>query len=930
MTPNKIVVVNSRVHNLKNVSCEIPKSSFTVVTGPSGSGKSSLVFDTIYKESQRRFIDSLSSYSRYFLGQFQAPDVDLIEGLSPSIAIEQKSSLKNPRSTVGTLTDIYDYLKILFAKTGTVYCPDSGEKIISYTFSQIIKEIEKLGLDQKIIIVAPVPIKNKTQWEQIISKFQSMGLLRGVIENKVFDFNDKDNFTNHNLNTFGVVIDRVIIKSDIHQRLSDSVELALRIGNGIINILINNECLFFSTQNISPATLKVFPKVDTRTFSFNSPHGACLTCKGLGSLEDFDENLLIIDPSFSIEDGAIKAIGNKKSIFYTLLIDFLNDNNLKTTTPLKDYSQQQLYTFFHGNAGDLNLPKQSSFNNLKYPGLITWLRKKRSESLLKKTKNNFNEYLIEKTCHDCHGHKLNKFALSIKINEKNITELCNLSIIELNEFMSKIVVNPHLLPIVQPIIQNITKRCSFLMDVGLDYLNLNRKATTMSGGELQRIRMANQLGSSLSGVLYILDEPSIGLHPKDNDGLLKTFQKLKNNDNTVIVIEHDLETIRNADYIIDLGPGAGINGGEIVATGNLNEIKNNLNSLTGAYLLKSKNISTPSKRRKCENSIFLKGANLYNINNLDVLFPLNSLVCITGVSGSGKTTLLNKILVPAIEGYLFKKRIFINSNFHSIKGLSNIQQIIKMDQGPIGRSPHSNPATFCGFFDEIRNIFSNTLEAKTRGYDATRFSFNNIGGRCEECEGHGFIKVEMHYMADVYLTCEECEGTRYNQETLSVLYKTKNISEVLNMSISEALIFFKNHPKIHRNLETLEKVGLGYIKLGQSATTLSGGEAQRLKIAKELSKKKNGHVLYVLDEPTTGLHVNDISLLLKILNELIEQNNSVFIIEHNIDIIKCADYVIDLGPGGGINGGKIVACGTPEELSKINESYTGQYLKNNF
>ncbi|MCK5072047.1 MAG: excinuclease ABC subunit UvrA [Bacteriovoracaceae bacterium] len=927
---NEIIVSGAREHNLKNINVRIPKNTFTVITGPSGSGKSSLAFDTIYVEGQRRYIESLPSYARQFLGQLQPPDVDSIDGLSPSIAIEQKSTVTNPRSTVGTITEIYDYLRILFARIGTLYCVDTGVEIKNYSPTRIMRILEKYPEKTKIQILAPIKITKQTNSKNIISKYLSMGFTKGRIKNEIFMLDEID--TLQDIETFEIVVDRIIVKPNISKRIFDSVEYGLQIGNGTIYVIAdNNKPVVFSEKNISPETMKEYPPLTPKLFSFNSPIGACHSCNGLGKKQGLDKNLMITDPSLSIFEGAIKPVSQKNSFIYKMLINVFEQEGLNINAPLNSFPESTLELIFQGSDKKYNFSFKSqntNFNfNKKFPGIVGWLNNKYNETTSKRTKKELEQYMTVQTCSECMGYRLNPIALSTRIHNKNIMELSEFNISDLHHFFLGLDLPHEKKKISEKLIKEITNRLNFLVKVGLDYLNLLRNANSLSGGENQRLSLATQMGSALSGVLYVLDEPSIGLHQKDNNNLIKTFVDLRDLGNTVLVIEHDHDTINSADCIIDMGPAAGIHGGQITSQGNKQFITNDENSLTGLYLSKKKIIPIPQSYRDLNKKIFLKKATCNNIVDLNVEIPLEGLVCITGVSGSGKSTLLHEILVPAIKKNLSKSETFFTSNYHSITGIDQINSIAEMDQSPIGRTPHSNPATYCNLFDDIRSIFAQTVEAKTRGYKPGRFSFNVKGGRCEECEGNGVKKIEMHFLPDIYITCSECDGTRYNQETLSILYKKKNIADVLDMTINEACEFFKNHKRINRIITTLVSVGLGYIKLGQSATTLSGGEAQRLKLSRELSKSKKGHCLYVLDEPTTGLHIDDIKILLGALNDLVNKGNSVLVIEHNLDVIKCADYIIDLGPDGGNDGGKVVATGTPEEIIKNFNSHTAVYLK---
>jgi excinuclease ABC subunit A len=935
MAENKnIEVYKAKVHNLKDVSVKIPKNTITVITGPSGSGKSSLAFDTIYVEGQRRYIESLSSYARQFLGQYQPPEVESISGLSPAIAIDQKTSSRNPRSTVGTITEIYDYMRVLFARAGTLYDPDSGKEITRYTASQVVKKLSSLSHKTKIHIMAPVLQGKKGDLKSEITKFLSMGFVRANLDGEIIELDEDLKIAKTKKHDFDVVIDRVLIKEGIEKRLNDSVEHALKLGNGIVKIMIgDSEIESFSERNISPSTGEVFPDLEPRLFSFNSPIGACPDCNGLGQMKDFDVNLMITDDNISILDGAIKPLSKKNSFLYKMILSIAEKEGADLSKPLKSLPKKFTNVLYNGS-DKVYKYKFSSDNSYyefskAFPGLSKWLEKKYKESGSDKVRKDLEEYMNIKTCSSCNGQRLNKVALSTKVGDKNIMELSNYDILSAYKYFKSIKLKGEKKLIAEKLLKEIQNRLKFLIDVGLDYLTINRGAATLSGGESQRIRLATQIGSALSGVLYVLDEPSIGLHQRDNDRLIETLKSLRDLGNTVLVVEHDEDTMREADYIIDMGPGAGIHGGEIVAEGNISKLLKNKKSLTAGYLNGSSVIDVPVERKVPTDFLKLKKATHNNLDKVSVDIPLGGLCCITGVSGSGKSTLIHEVLVPSIKSNIAKanKNLYRRSNYHSITGFDKLKSIIELDQSPIGRTPNSNPATYTGLFDEIRALYAKTTESQIRGYKQGRFSFNVKGGRCEECEGNGVKKIEMHFLPDVYITCSECHGSRYNNETLSILYKGKNIADVLQMSIEEAKDFFEHHKKMNRILTTLNSVGLGYMKLGQPATTLSGGEAQRLKLSKELAKMTKGHCLYVLDEPTTGLHFQDIQLLLTAVHSLVDQGNSVIIIEHNLDVIKTADYIIDLGPEGGTKGGQIVAQGTPEEVAKVKGSYTGKYLK---
>ena len=930
---NEISIVKAAVHNLKDVTIRIPKNTLTVITGPSGSGKSSLAFDTIYVEGQRRYIESLSSYARQFLGQYQAPEVESITGLSPAIAIDQKTSNKNPRSTVGTTTEIYDYLRVLYARIGILYDPDSGLEVRRFTPSQVTRELLKLENKSKLQILAPITVNASLKFKDVLSQFLTMGFSRARLNGEIIQIDENTKAPKGKL-LLEIVIDRIIIKEDIEKRLADSVEYALKLGDGNITILVNdNSELTFSEHNKSTKGDHIFPELEPRLFSFNSPIGACEICNGLGETKTFDIDLMIFDESLPLLEGAITPLSKRNSFLYKMVETIAEKENVDISVPFKKLPKKFTNILFNGSDVIYRYSFTSENSHFEFskafPGLSAWLEKKFLESTSEKVRIDLEKLMNIKTCPSCKGLRLNKIALSTKVGEMHIMDLCTLSIAECFNYLSNIKLVGEKKIIADKLLKEIISRLQFLLDVGLNYLTLNRGAVTLSGGESQRIRLATQIGSALSGVLYVLDEPSIGLHQRDNDRLIKTLKSLRDIGNTVLVVEHDEDTMLASDYIIDMGPGAGIHGGKIVSHGTLAQILKDKKSLTAKFLTGEYKIEVPKVRKKASKYLKLNGASEHNIKNLNLNIPLGGLVCISGVSGSGKSTLIHKILVPAVKTYLTRahKSLYQKANYNSLTGTDEIKTVIELDQSPIGRTPHSNPATYTGLFDDIRDIFASTNESQIRGYKIGRFSFNIKGGRCEECEGNGVKKIEMHFLPDVYITCSDCKGRRYNAETLSVLYKGKNISEILDLSIEEAAEFFKNHTKLGRVLSTLNSVGLGYMKLGQPATTLSGGEAQRLKLSRELSKRTKGHCLYVLDEPTTGLHFQDIKILLTALQQLVVQGHTLLIIEHNLDVIKTADWVIDLGPEGGSGGGEIVAEGTPEEVSKNTKSHTGKYLK---
>ena len=933
MSIKEISVVKAKVHNLKEVTISIPKNQFTVITGPSGSGKSSLAFDTIYVEGQRRYIESLSSYARQFLGQYQPPDVESISGLSPAIAIDQKSTSRNPRSTVGTITEVYDYLRVLYSRVGDLHDPETGDIIQKHTAPQIVRELLSLPEKSKLQILSPVVSNQKGDLKKEISKYLAMGFSRVRIDGELQMLDDSIKLAKTKEHTIEVVIDRILVKEGVEKRLTDSIEHALKLGGGIINIIINeDEERSYSENFMNPDTGRVFPDLEPRLFSFNSPIGACPTCNGLGESKTFDLDTLIFDASFSIENGAIPAV-KKNSFLFKMLASVYKAEKVKMSTPLNKLPKKFQNILYHGTTKEYRYVFESESSHYEFTkpfeGILPWLERKFKESGSEKVRKDLEEYMRIKTCPDCGGKRLNEVALSTFINKKNIIDIASMSIEDAHAFVLKMKLKGEKAIIAEKLLKEIQNRLTFLVNVGLNYLTLNRSASSLSGGESQRIRLATQIGSALSGVLYVLDEPSIGLHQRDNTKLIQTLKNLRDLGNTVLVVEHDEETMTESDFIVDIGPGAGIHGGEIVDYGPTKKFVKSKKSLTARFLNGQESIETPSRRRVLKDKLVLKKAVHNNLKSINVDIPLGGMVCITGVSGSGKSTLVHEVLVPAVKSYISKAHasLYERKNYHSISGVNQLKTIIELDQSPIGRTPHSNPATYTQLFDPIRKLFAQTPESQIRGYKPGRFSFNVKGGRCEECEGNGVKKIEMHFLPDVYITCSECHGSRYNRETLSVLYKGKNIADVLAMSIEEGAEFFKNHPRIHRILMTLVNVGLGYMKLGQPATTLSGGEAQRMKLARELSKRPAGKCLYVLDEPTTGLHFQDIKVLLKAIQSLIDQGHSVLIIEHNLDVIKCADYIIDLGPEGGDGGGAIVAEGTPEEVAKIKKSWTGQYLK---
>ena len=935
---DKIIVKGARVHNLKNVSLEIPRDKLIVFTGLSGSGKSSLAFDTLYAEGQRRYVESLSAYARQFLGQMNKPDVDYIEGLSPAISIDQKTTSKNPRSTVGTITEIYDYLRLLYARIGIPHCPKCGKVISKQSVDQIVDQVMALGDKTKIQILAPIIRGKKGTHEKVLDNIKKNGYVRVRVDGEIYELAEEDikleKTKKHNIEA---VIDRLIIKEGMEGRLSDSLEAALRLAEGlvIINVIGDKDILF--SENFACADCGIsIQEFEPRMFSFNAPYGKCDKCDGLGTLMEIDPNLVIPNKNLSVMEGAIATWGEGRlkedSWTYAILQALSKEYDLDLNKPIKELSKEHLYLLLYGTDGhklSITYTKDGvkGLYSYSYDGEINSLIKRYKETNSDVIKNEIEQYMSNKACPKCKGARLNNEVLAVTVGGKNIYEFTKMSIKEELEFISSITLSEKERIISGQIVKEIRSRLEFLVNVGLDYLNLSRSSGTLSGGEAQRIRLATQIGSALMGVLYILDEPSIGLHQRDNDKLIQTLKNLREVGNTVIVVEHDEDTMREADYIVDIGPRAGEHGGQIIAAGPVNEIMACKESITGQYLTGEKSIKVPEERRKGNgNFITVTGAKENNLKNLNVKFPLGVLTMVTGVSGSGKSTLVNEILYKGLNKIVNKSKNPTGA-YKEITGYENIDKIIDIDQSPIGRTPRSNPATYTGTFDIIRELFSQTPEAKMRGYKPGRFSFNVKGGRCEACSGDGIIKIEMQFLSDVYVPCEVCKGKRYNRETLEVKYKGKNIDDVLNMTVEEALEFFENIPRIKNKIQTLKDVGLGYIRLGQPSTQLSGGEAQRIKLAFELSKRSTGNTLYILDEPTTGLHVDDVNRLVEILQRLVDAGNTVIVIEHNLDMIKCADYIIDLGPEGGDKGGTLVAQGTPEKIVENDNSYTGRYLK---
>lgn len=934
----QIVIKGAKVHNLKNVNLTIPRNKFVVFTGLSGSGKSSLAFDTLYAEGQRRYMESLSSYARQFLGQMNKPDVEYIEGLSPAISIDQKTTSRNPRSTVGTVTEIYDYLRLLYAKIGVPHCPKCGKEITQQTVDQMVDNIMALPERTKIQILAPIIKGRKGEHVKVLENIKKDGYVRVRIDGEIYDLEDSDiKLEKTKKHTIEAVIDRIVVKEGIEGRLSDSLETALKLAEGIVIVnVMDGEDKLFSENFACPDCGISIGEIAPRLFSFNSPFGKCDTCDGLGTLMEIDEDLVIPDKSKSIMEGAIAPWGEGRlkedSWTFSILTALTKEYDLDINAPIKDLSEEIINVLLYGTQGKklkvyyVKDSKKMEFYH-SYEGVINEMRRRYMETGSEYIKQEVENYMSDKPCPKCKGQRLKKEALSVLVGGKSIIDLSSMAIRDEIKFIDNLKLKEKDVIISGQILKEIKSRLQFLIDVGLDYLSLSRNARTLSGGESQRIRLATQIGSSLVGVLYILDEPSIGLHQRDNDKLIGTMQHLKDIGNTVIVVEHDEDTMKAADYIVDVGPGAGEHGGNIVAAGTLEDIKKCKTSITGQYLSGAKKIEVPKNRREIgDKFIEVLGAVENNLKNVNAKFPVGVFTCVTGVSGSGKSTLVNEILYKGLNKKLNKAKA--NPGAHKeIKGLENIDKIIDINQSPIGRTPRSNPVTYTGVFDMIRDLYASTQDAKMRGYKSGRFSFNVKGGRCEACKGDGIIKIEMQFLSDVYVPCDVCGGKRYNRETLEIKYKGKNIDDVLNMTVEEGLEFFSNIPRIKSKLETLMDVGLGYVRLGQPSTQLSGGEAQRIKLAYELSRRGTGKTLYILDEPTTGLHIDDVSKLIKILQRLVDAGNTVVVIEHNLDVIKCSDHIIDLGPEGGERGGNILCTGTPEEISQNTKSYTGQYLK---
>ncbi|MDN5294326.1 MAG: excinuclease subunit [Eubacteriales bacterium] len=937
---DKIVVRGARVHNLKNIDVEIPRNKLVVITGLSGSGKSSLAFDTLYAEGQRRYVESLSAYARQFLGLMEKPDVDSIEGLSPAISIDQKTTSRNPRSTVGTVTEIYDYLRLLFARIGKPHCPQCGRPISRQTVDQMVDRVMALPEGTRIAVLAPVVRGRKGEYRKLFQDIRKKGFVRVRVNGQIMDVAEEIQLDKNRKHNIEIVVDRIILRPDSVRRLTDSIETAMEHANGLVQVVVldeekGGEELLFSRDAACPDCGISVEEISPRMFSFNSPYGACRECSGLGFRLEVDPELVVPDPNLSIAEGAIAPWAKNWQMgnyYYQLLTAVAAAYGFSLDTPFKDLRPEDVRVVLYGTEGKkitvhyTNSYGESSTYRTAFEGVIPNLERRYRETDSENVREEIESYMAQRPCPACGGARLRPESLAVLVGGKNIYQVTTMTVKEAQQFFRSLELTPREKQIADRILKEIDERLQFLINVGLDYLTLHRSATTLSGGESQRIRLATQIGSGLTGVLYILDEPSIGLHQRDNRKLIATLKRLRDGGNTLVVVEHDQETMLEADYIIDMGPGAGEKGGEVVAAGTVEEIKRCPQSITGQYLSGKKRIPVPPVRRKPKGWIKIVGAKEHNLKNIDVDIPLGVFVCVTGVSGSGKSTLINDILYRALAQRLHRARLKPGAH-DDIRGIEQLDKVIAIDQSPIGRTPRSNPATYTGVFDAIRALYAQTPAARMRGYRPGRFSFNVPGGRCEECRGDGVTKIEMHFLPDVYVPCEVCRGKRYNRETLEVKYRGKNIADVLDMVVDEAAEFFRNIPAIYRKLKTLQDVGLGYIRLGQPATTLSGGEAQRVKLATELSRRSTGRTLYLLDEPTTGLHMDDVYRLLQVLDRLVQAGNTVLVIEHNLDVIKWADYIIDLGPEGGEEGGRVVACGTPEKVAEVAESYTGQFLR---
>ncbi|WP_068497137.1 excinuclease ABC subunit UvrA [Paenibacillus kribbensis] len=935
MANESIIIKGARAHNLKNIDVTIPRDKFVVLTGLSGSGKSSLAFDTIYAEGQRRYVESLSAYARQFLGQMEKPDVDSIDGLSPAISIDQKTTNRNPRSTVGTVTEIYDYLRLLFARVGHPHCPEHGIEITSQTVEQMVDRIMQYPEKTRLQILAPLVSGRKGEHKTLFADIAKQGFVRVRVNGELRELSEQIELEKNKKHSIEVVVDRIVVKEDVRARLSDSIETALKLSGGQLLVdIMGQEELRFSSNFACPICGFSIDELTPRMFSFNNPFGACPDCDGLGAKMVVDPDLLIPDPQKSVEDGAFQAWSGGTSTYYPQFLQSVCEHfGIPQDVPVSQLTTEQMNIILHGTADQkIRFRYENDFGQRKeahvtFEGIIPNLERRYRDTASDGIREFIEGFMSAKPCNTCKGHRLKKESLAVTIQEHNIAYVTDLSITEAAHFFQTLELSEKEKSIANLILKEINSRLGFLVNVGLEYLTLSRSAGTLSGGEAQRIRLATQIGSSLMGVLYILDEPSIGLHQRDNDRLISALEHMRNLGNTLIVVEHDEDTMMAADYIIDIGPGAGIHGGMIMSQGTPQEVMEDPNSLTGQYLSGRKFIPVNTERRKpADKWLEVRGAKENNLKNLNVKIPLGVFTAVTGVSGSGKSTLVNEILYKTLARDLNRARVRPGQH-KEIRGLEHIDKVVDIDQSPIGRTPRSNPATYTGVFDDIRDLFSKTNEAKIRGYQKGRFSFNIKGGRCEACKGDGIIKIEMHFLPDVYVPCEVCKGKRYNRETLEVKYKGKSIADILDMTVEDATEFFENIPKIHRKIQTLMDVGLGYVKLGQPATTLSGGEAQRVKLASELYRRSTGKTIYILDEPTTGLHVHDIDRLLMVLHRLVDSGETVLVIEHNLDVIKTADYLIDLGPEGGSGGGTILATGTPEQLVKVEESYTGRYLK---
>ena len=932
-----IKIRGARAHNLKNINIDIPRNELVVLTGLSGSGKSSLAFDTVYAEGQRRYMESLSSYARQFLGQMEKPDVDSIEGLPPAISIDQKSTNRNPRSTVGTVTEIYDYFRLLFARVGIPHCPKCGRVIERQTVDQMVDRIMKLPEKTKIQLLAPVVRGRKGRHEKVLEQAKKSGYVRVRIDGNLYDLSENIVLEKNIKHNIDIIVDRLVVKAGIESRLSDSIENVLKLSGGLMTVdVIDGDEIHFSDSFSCPDCEISIDEIEPRSFSFNNPFGACPDCAGLGYHMEFDEDLMIPDKSLSFNEGCVQSIGwqssSKPGSYAHALLEALAEKyDFSLDTPYEQLSDEVRNMFIHGTNGDVvkvhyKGKRSEGVYDDAFNGLINNMEQRYRETFSEAQKAEYQKYMLVTPCSTCHGQRLKATSLAVTVGDKNIAEVTALSAKNLLDYMNGLQLDEHQLMIGKRIIKEIDNRVRFLVDVGLEYLTLSRATATLSGGEAQRIRLATQIGSGLVGVAYILDEPSIGLHQKDNDKLLAALKRLRDLGNTLVVVEHDEDTMREADFLVDIGPGAGTHGGEVVACGTAEEVMQNPDSLTGKYLKGELKIEVPGVRREPTGWIKIRGARENNLKNIDVEIPLGIMTVVTGVSGSGKSSLINEILYKSLARKL--NRALTKPGKHDgIDGVEQLDKVIDIDQSPIGRTPRSNPATYTGVFDQIRDLFANTVDAKAKGYGKGRFSFNVKGGRCEACAGDGIVKIEMHFLPDVYVPCDVCHGQRYNRETLEVRYKGKNIYEVLDMTVEEALGFFENIESIRRKIQTLYDVGLGYIKLGQPSTELSGGEAQRIKLATELSKRGTGKTIYILDEPTTGLHFEDVNKLVKILRRLSESGNTVVVIEHNLDVIKCADYIIDMGPDGGDGGGTVVTYGTPEKVAKSRKSYTGKYIK---